>query len=372
MQEAAHNSAGRPGGSRVAAVAAPDWTAKPPRRYGDAVLGGLTRGSAALVLVLLAALLVVLIRSAWPSLRTDGAAFWVGTEWRPNELEVPVLGADGAPLFEDGELVTRVEPPVFGALPVIYGTAVSSVIALAFAVPLSLGAALFIVRVAPRLKIAGPVSFLVEFLAAIPSIAYGIWGLFVLGPFLREHVEPLLVSIASATPGLAWVYSARNPVTGEMQPIALTGKDMLAGGLILGVMILPVITAVSRDVLAAVPRAQIEGTLALGATWWQSCRAMLRYSRSGLLGAIILGLARAAGETMAVTMVIGNSNQISASVLAPAQTMASLLANEFAEVSRGSAKEAALMHVALLLLVLSLIFNVAARALVVGRGGAGR
>src|SRR5439155_16788673 len=143
------------------------------------------------------------------------------------------------------------------------------------------------------------------------------------------------------------------------------GRDMLSGGLILGIMILPIVTAVSRDVLRGVPRTQIEGTLALGATWWQSCAAMLRYSRSGLFGAIMLGLARAAGETMAVTMVIGNNNQISPSPFAPAQTMSSLLANEFAEASTDMHRSA-LLEVALVLLLMSLVFNVVARKLVVG------
>ncbi|HEX2973923.1 MAG TPA: ABC transporter permease subunit, partial [Tepidisphaeraceae bacterium] len=147
--------------------------------------------------------------------------------------------------------------------------------------------------------------------------------------------------------------------------IPMTGRDMLCGGLILAIMIIPIITAVSRDVLQAVPRSQIEGSLALGATWWQSSREMLRYSRSGLFGAVMLGLARAAGETMAITMVIGNSNQIVASPFAPAQTMSSLLANEFAEAS-SPLHRSALIEVALILLVMSLAFNVIARYLVVG------
>jgi phosphate transport system permease protein len=141
---------------------------------------------------------------------------------------------------------------------------------------------------------------------------------------------------------------------------------MLCAGLILGIMIVPIITAVSRDVLRAVPRAQIEGTTALGATWWQSCVEMLKYSRSGLFGAVMLGLARAAGETMAVAMVMG-SNQIKASVFQPAQTMASLLANEFPSAEAGSTHRSALMYVALILLLMSLLFNVVARWLVVGK-----
>ena len=146
-----------------------------------------------------------------------------------------------------------------------------------------------------------------------------------------------------------------------------TGRDMFCGGLILAIMIVPIITAVARDVLQGVPRAQVEGSIALGATWWQSAKEMLKYSRSGLFGAVMLGLARAAGETMAVTMVIGNITQIRVSPFAPAQTMASLLANEFAEAS-SAIHRAALAEVALILLAMSLIFNVVARYLVVGKG----
>jgi len=333
---------------------------------GDAVLAWLVRGAAACILLMLAALVIVLANAAIPSIRTFGWSFFTSSEWRPNALEdVPKRGPDGKIVFEDGEMVRETLPPAFGALPVIYGTAVSSGIALLFAVPLGIGAALFLVRVAPR-RLAGTVSFLIEFLAAIPSIAFGMWGLFVLAPFLQKHLEPGLANVFRAVPGLGWML-AQN-VNGVARPYALTGRDMLAGGLILGIMILPIITAISRDVLRAVPRAQIEGTVALGATWWQSSREMIRYSRSGLFGAIMLGLGRAAGETMAVAMVIGNNNQIAPSVFAPAQTMSSLLANEFAEAS-GALHRAALFEVALVLLVMSLVFNVVARWLVVGKGG---
>jgi phosphate transport system permease protein len=341
------------------------------KRFGDTILGALSRGAAAMVLLMLVALVGVLLVRALPSVRAFGASFLVSSEWRPNEIERPVKDATGkVVLTEDGEVKTETVPPAFGALPVIYGTAMSSVIALLFAVPLSLGAALFIVRVAPRLRIAGPVSFLVEFLASIPSIAYGIWGLFVLAPFLRDHIEPALAKFCMAVPGLGWLASENiKQADGTMvaKALPLSGRDLLCGGLILGIMILPIITAVSRDVLRTVPRGQIEGTLALGATWWQSCVAMLRYSRSGLFGAVMLGLARAAGETMAVTMVIGNNNQIVPSPFAPAQTMSSLLANEFAEAGRG-VHTAALLEVALILLVMSLGFNVLAKWLVVGKG----
>ena len=191
-------------------------------------------------------------------------------------------------------------------MPVIYGTVVSSIIALVFAVPLSLGAALLLVRVAVR-WLTTPASFLIEFLAAIPSIAYGLWGLFVMCPLLQRHIEPALNRLLLATPGLHGL---------AVKSGGVTGRDMLAGGFILAVMILPIITAISRDVLRNVPRAQVEGTVALGATWWQSGVEMLKYSRSGLFGAVMLGLARAAGETMAITMVVGNSTQIKASLFA--------------------------------------------------------
>ncbi len=312
----------------------------------DTLLAWAARAAAATILLMLAALLIVLTLAAIPSVKEFGLMFFAGREWRPNALEdVPRHGPDGKVLIEDGEVVRETLPPAFGALPVIYGTAVSSGLALLFAVPLGTGAALFLVRVAPK-TIAAPISFLIEFLAAIPSIAYGMWALFVLAPFLQKYLEPGIAKITGTTPG--------------------TGRDMLCGGLILGIMILPIITAISRDVLKAVPRAQVEGTVALGATWWQSSWEMLRYSRAALFGAIMLGLGRAAGETMAVAMVIGNNNQIVPSLFAPAQTMSSLLANEFAEAS-GAMHRAALAEVALVLLIMSLVFNVAARWLVVGK-----
>jgi phosphate transport system permease protein len=327
------------------------------RRVGsDQILRALTGAGAVIVLLMLASLLIVLTMAAIPSIRAFGFSNVTSKDWRPNELEQPKRGPDGKVIIEDGEVVTETIPPSFGALPVIFGTAVSSVIALVFAVPLSLGTALFFVRIAPRWLVA-PVSFLVEFLAAIPSIAYGLWGLFILAPFLQKTVEPWLNRMFATVPGLAVFHTSGSS----------TGRDMFCGGVILAIMIIPIITAISRDVLSAVPRAQVEGSIALGATWWQSAKEMLKYSRSGLFGAVMLGLARAAGETMAVTMVIGNNNQIRLSPFAPAQTMASLLANEFAEAS-SAIHRAALAEVALILLAMSLVFNVVARYLVVGNG----
>ena len=354
--------------------------------FADLLLHTLATGAALTVLGMLAALILVLIFSAMPSIQAFGTHFLTGSTWRPpTESSSPLRDANGnVQRDEEGNtLMEKVErPAVFAALPVIYGTAVSSGLSLLFAIPLSFGAALFMVRIAPRarlqwvgssgrrrsLQLMASVSFLIEFLAAIPSIAYGIWGIFVLIPFLQKYLEPWLRTVLGHLWGFHhFFYDA------DGQALALTGHDMFCGGLILSIMIIPIITALSRDILKAVPSAQIEGTQALGATWWQSSWEMLRYSRSGLFGAIMLGLARAAGETMAVAMVIGNVMQIHASPFEPAQTMASLLANKFREAS-DPLQSSALIEVALILLMMSLLFNIVARYLVVGkqtRAGAG-
>jgi phosphate transport system permease protein len=336
----------------------PDPLKVPARQFisADRILKTLATCSALMIILMLAGLVIVLTIASVPSIKAFGLSFITTSEWRPNELEQPKRDANGKILTdEDGEQITQTLPPVFGALPVIYGTVASSVIALFLAVPLSLGASIFLVRIA-RPLLAIPISFLIEFLAAIPSIAYGLWGLFVLCPFLQQHIEPNLNSLFAKLPGLA---------TLALSTGGVTGRDLFAGGIILGIMIVPIITAISRDVLRSVPSPQLEGTIALGATWWQSSKEMLKFSRSGLFGAAMLGLARAAGETMAVTMVIGNSNQIKASPFAPAQTMSSLLANEFGDPSN-EMHRAALTEVALVLLVMSLLFNIVARYLVVG------
>lgn len=342
------------------------------RLGADTILSLLTGGAAFIVMLMLAALVAVLAHASLPAMHEFGWKFLISSDWRPNALEIPKKDASGNVIIQDGETITETIPPAFGALPVIYGTAISSALALVFAVPLSFGAALFLVRIAPKVM-KGPVSFLIEFLAAIPSIAYGMWGLFILAPFLQDHFEKWFGARYTAwgRPGvLHWLFQETNLLpTGEklVRDLPLSGRDLFCGGVVLAVMIVPIITAIARDVLKSVPRTQIEGTVALGATWWQTSKEMLRYSRAGLFGAVMLGLARAAGETMAVTMVIGNNNQIRASLFAPAQTMSSLLANEFAEAST-DLHRAALSEVALILLVMSLLFNVVARYLVVGKG----
>lgn len=315
---------------------------------GDMVLGVLTRAAGAIILLMLLALLALLFKAAWPSITKHGVwGFLVARDW-------------------------NVAQEVYGAAPMILGTLVTSAIAVGLAVPLALGCALFIVRIAPRWRIAGPAAFLVEFLAAIPSIAYGMWGMFVLAPFLQSAAYPFLKDTLglAQVPGFKWMFTQTItlPAINRVieRPLPLNGFDVLCGGLVLAIMIIPIITAVSRDVLKAVPRAQIEGTLALGATWWQASWSMLRYSRSGLFGAVMLGLARAAGETMAVTLVIGNSVGVFFSPMESGSTMASLLASQFNE-AKPDLQRPALLHVALVLLVMSLLFNVVARALVVGK-----
>jgi phosphate transport system permease protein len=325
----------------------------------DRLLHGLSFGAVLLVFGMLVSLVAVLLIGAMPSIKAFGVNFLTTSAWRatPTVARDPVTDK---PLRDANHHFIRLPGNTYGALAVIYGTAMTSLIAMVLAIPPSFAGAIFLVRLAPRFLV-GPVSFLIEFLAAIPSLAYGLWGMFVLRPILRDHVEPSLVMVLAHIPGGGRLISGSGN-----QALSLTGNDLLAGGLILGIMILPIITAVSRDVLRAVPRAQIEGAVALGATWWQSCVEMLKYSRSGLFGAVTLGLARAAGETMAVTMVIGITTQIKVSPFQPAQTMSSLLAINFGEVTEGLEKSA-LVEVALILLVMSLLFNLVARYLVVGK-----
>ncbi len=235
----------------------------------------------------------------------------------------------------------------YGARPFIFGTLVSSFLALILALPLSIGVAIFLSELAPR-WLERPISFLVELLAAIPSIVYGLWGIFVLVPWLRITVEPFLLAHADFLPFFRGV------------PY---GYGMLAAGIILAIMILPIISSISRDILRAIPTSQREAALALGATKWESTMIVLADGKSGLLGATLLGLGRAVGETMAVTMVIGNRPEISFSLLDPGYSMASVIANEFAEAT-SSMYTSALIEIALILFVLTIILNGIARLIV--------
>jgi phosphate transport system permease protein len=236
----------------------------------------------------------------------------------------------------------------FGALPFIYGTVVSSLLGVMIAVPLSVGTALFLTEICPR-RLRAVLSLLVELLAAIPSVIYGLWGIFVLAPFLRVHVQPFLGKY------FGWTGLFSGPKY---------GWGMLAAGVIIAIMILPIIASITREVVTAVPRVQREAALALGATKWEMLRmAVLRNARPGIFGAVILGLGRALGETMAVTMVIGNRPEIAKSLFAPGYTLASAVANEFTE-AVGNLYLSALMEMALVLFVITLIVNALAGLLV--------
>ncbi len=246
----------------------------------------------------------------------------------------------------------------YGALPFIYGTLVSSAVALVIAVPLSVGLAIFLTEMCPR-WLRGSLAFLTELLAAIPSVVYGLWAVFVLVPLLREHVNPAL----GKTLGWTTLFSGAN-----------YGIGMLAAGVILAIMILPIISSLTREVMSAVPHMQREAVLALGATRWEMIRiAVLRNARIGIVGAIILGLGRALGETMAVTMVIGNRPEIARSLFAPGYSMASVIANEFSEAS-DDMYLSALIEIGLALFLVTIVVNALARLLVwaVTRGAPAR
>lgn len=313
---------GWPWGSRLAGEA----------NLGDRLFRLITATSAAGAILLLGAMAIQMTRASALSIRRFGFGFVISSQWDPVQ-------------------------EIFGALPFIFGTVVSSLLALLIAVPISLGVAVFLSELAPG-WIQRPLGFVVELLAAIPSVVYGLWGIFLLAPWLRETVQPALARAFGALPLFRG---------------APRGFGMLAGAIILAIMILPTVASLSRDVMRAVPTTHREGALALGATHWEAVRmAVLPQARSGIVGAIILGLGRALGETMAVTMVIGNRAEISASLFAPAATMASVIANEYTEATE-DLYLAALSELGLLLFAVTLILNVVARLLVgrVGRVPAG-
>jgi phosphate transport system permease protein len=242
----------------------------------------------------------------------------------------------------------------FGAFPLIFGTLISSLVALVIAVPLSLGVAIYLSEFAPK-SVRQPVAFLISLLAAIPSVVYGLWGIFVLIPILRTSVFPFLRDVLGFVP---------------LFQGAIYGPSMLSAGIILAIMVMPYIMSVSREVLLAVPDTQREAALALGATRWEAViTAILPYARSGIVGAVILGLGRALGETMAVTMLIGNRHEIAASLFAPGYTMAAAIANEFTE-AVGNMHLSALAYVAFLLFIVTVLVNAGARLLIwrVARG----
>ena len=292
------------------------------RPTGDGVYRGVLASLAGLVFLVTLLIVYETVRGAGLSIRTFGWSFLTGTDWDP--------------------VADR-----YGALPYIYGTVVSSAIALLLSIPLGIGSAVYLAELAPR-RIGAIVSFVIELLAAIPSIVYGIWGFFVLAPWLRTLVEPWLIAHLGFLPlfrGFPF------------------GIGMLNAGIVLAIMVVPTIVSLSREILLSTPQSLREAALALGSTQAEAIQVAVDAARPGILGAIILALGRALGETMAVTMVIGNTNRISASLLDPGATMASVIANEFTEAT-SPLYISALIEVALVLFGITIVVNAAARALV--------
>src|SRR4051794_32509089 len=306
----------------------------PPRsRIGtagpaDQIFRGIVTGFSGLVIALLAGLVVLLVLDSWPAMQRYGFGFVTTSTWDPVRQE-------------------------FGIWPYLYGTLFSSFLGLLIATPLAVGAALFLVEYAPP-WLRNPVSFVVELLAAIPSIIYGLWGFFVLAPVMRNPVETTMKALLTPFPVLN--------VLVQGPPI---GRDIFVAGIILAIMILPTIMSVSREVFMTVPNTQREGMIGLGATKWETITwAVLPYARSGVIAAAMLGLARAIGETMAVTMVIGNSSRnVNFSLFTPGYTMASAIANQFREADK-EIYFSAIVNVALVLLLVSGVVNGLARLIV--------
>ena len=289
----------------------------------DSFFGGLMLACALSIIAIVCLIVYVLVANSRLSLHAFGFTFFTRTAWDP-------VSGD------------------FGALPFIYGTLMTSVIALIIAVPLALCVAVFIMEICPK-PLRSLVAFLTELLAAIPSVVYGLWAIFVLVPIVRDRLGPVL----SKTLGWTGFFTGSN-----------FGEGILTASIILSIMILPVISSITREVMSAVPISQKEGVLALGATRWEMVRiAVLRNARIGIVGGIILGLGRALGETMAVTMVIGNNPQISKSLFAPGYTLASVIANEFTEAT-GDLYLSALIEIGLALFLVTIIVNTVARLLV--------
>jgi phosphate transport system permease protein len=303
---------------------------KAARVSADQVYRAALGGAATLVFLVVALIVYETTRGSLLSLRTFGLGFLTNTVWDP--------------------VAER-----FGALPYIYGTLVSSGLALLFAVPLGIGAAVYLAEIADR-RVGAVVSFVIELLAAIPSIVYGVWGFFVLAPWLRTMVEPWLLAHFGFLPLF------------RGYPF---GIGMLNAGIVLAIMIVPTIVSISREVLLATPRSLREAAHALGATPAEAIGAALGAARPGILGSVILALGRALGETMAVTMVIGNTNRISASLLDPGATMASIIANEFTEAT-SPIYLSSLIEIALVLFAITIVVNALARLLVLWATGGRR
>jgi phosphate transport system permease protein len=291
---------------------------------GDYVFKLISTLFALSIFLILGLIVYELVKGSWLSIQTFGLNFIVGTTWDP--------------------AVSR----VFGALPLILGTLVTSVIALLIGVPISLGVGLALSEYLPK-KFGFAISFLVELLAAVPSVIYGLWGMYVLIPFLRNHIYPYLQAVFGFIP----LFSG-----------PIYGGGVLTGGIILAIMIIPTVSAIMRDLFLTVPNSQREAIIALGATKWETAKTIINYARSGVIGAIILGLGRAVGETMAITMVIGNRFHVWPSSLFDAwYTMAAIIANELLEATY-DLYISALINVGLVLLFVTLVINILARLIV--------
>ena len=300
------------------------------RHFGDRLFLSLTLLMALSIFVLIGLIGYVLAHGANPALHKFGWQFLVTSTWDPVNEQ-------------------------FGALPFIFGTLVSSLLALIIAVPLSIATAVYLTELAP-LWLRQPLTIFIELLAAVPSVILGGWGIFVMVPWLRMH----LCSGLKDTLGFLPLFQG-----------PIYGVSMLAGGIIIAIMILPIITSVSREILSSVPKLQREAAYALGATHWEVTRiAVLSYAKKGLFGAVILGLGRALGETMAVTMVIGNRPEISASLFAPGYTLASVVANEFTEAT-SDMYLSALFEIGLVLLGVTILTNIFAQLLIKFFAGSG-
>lgn len=295
---------------------------------GEFIFRNIVRITALSMVALLGGVVLLLYLDSREAIARFGFSFLISSDWDP--------------VFEE-----------FGAAPYIFGTIVTSVLALILSVPFAVGGALFISEYAPR-TLGAVLSFIIELLVAIPSVGFGLWGLFVLAPFMRSTVDPFLRNTIGPI-----------PIIGELFRGPTIGQDLLTASVILAIMILPTILAISREIIAQVPRLQKEGMLALGATDWEMLRkAVLPYAVGGIVGASMLGLARAIGETMAVTMVIGNSSQkISASLFTPGYTIASAIANQFNEAD-STMYFSSIVELGLVLLLVSGAFNILARVLV--------
>jgi phosphate transport system permease protein len=293
-------------------------------QLGDAVYRYLTRTAAITVLVILGGIIISLFDGSWLALRTFGLNFLFVDTWNP---------------------VTE----KFGAIAPIYGTLVTSIIAMLIAVPVGLFIALFLTELCP-MWLRRPIGIAIELLAGIPSIIYGIWGLFVFAPFLQQYVQPFLINVLGEVPLLSTLFAG--------PPY---GIGILTAGLILAIMVLPFITSISRDVFTAVPPVLKEAAYGLGCTTWEVVRyVVLPYARVGVIGGVMLGLGRALGETMAVTFVIGNAHRISGSLLAPGTTISATIANEFTE-AVGDLYTSALIALGLILFLITFIVLAAAR-----------